>query len=125
MLAVMEGIEDYGNYTYDYYVEGDTDGLYAEGDDLKVEHRQRETMHIISVVIYVVSFVLGIIGNGTVIWVTAFKSKRTVNSIWLLNLAMADLVFVLFLPSTLTTSCGTSTGTLAQPCVNSTHLCLP
>lgn len=98
MLAVMEGIEDYGNYTYDYYVEGDTDGLYAEGDDLKVEHRQRETMHIISVVIYVVSFVLGIIGNGTVIWVTAFKSKRTVNSIWLLNLAMADLVFVLFLP---------------------------
>ncbi|XP_078480757.1 LOW QUALITY PROTEIN: chemerin-like receptor 2 [Lampetra planeri] len=55
-------------------------------------------MHIISVVIYIISFVLGLIGNGTVIWVTGCKSKKTVNSVWLLNLAMADFVFVLFLP---------------------------
>ncbi|XP_040003958.1 G-protein coupled receptor 1 [Xiphias gladius] len=84
--------EDYGNYTYEYYLE------YGDLEDLKVEHRQRETMHIISVVIYIISFVLGLIGNGTVIWVTAFKSKKTVNSVWLLNLAMADFVFVLSLP---------------------------
>lgn len=84
--------EDYGNYSYDYYLE------YGDLDELKVDHRQRETMHIISVVIYIISFVLGVIGNGTVIWVTAFKSKKTVNSVWLLNLAMADFVFVLFLP---------------------------
>ncbi|XP_074515351.1 chemerin-like receptor 2 [Sebastes fasciatus] len=84
--------EDYGNYTYEYYME------YGDLEELKVDHRQRETMHIISVVIYIISFVLGLIGNGTVIWVTAFKSKKTVNSVWLLNLAMADFVFVLFLP---------------------------
>ncbi|XP_056244873.1 chemerin-like receptor 2 [Seriola aureovittata] len=84
--------DDYGNYTYDYYLE------YGDLEDLKVEHRQGETMHIISVVIYSISFVLGVIGNGIVIWVTAFKSKKTVNSVWLLNLAMADFVFVLFLP---------------------------
>lgn len=84
--------EDYGNYTYDYDLE------YGDLDELKVEHRQREAMHIISVVIYIISFVLGLIGNGTVIWVTAFKSKKTVNSTWLLNLALADFVFVLFLP---------------------------
>ncbi|XP_029314774.1 G-protein coupled receptor 1 [Cottoperca gobio] len=84
--------EDYTNYTYDYYLE------YGDLEELKVEHRQMETMHIISVVIYIISFVLGLIGNGTVIWVTAFKSKKTVTSIWLLNLAMADFVFVLFLP---------------------------
>ncbi|TNN43619.1 G-protein coupled receptor 1 [Liparis tanakae] len=84
--------EDYGNYTYEYYLE------YGDLDELKVDHRQRETMHIISVAIYIISFVLGLIGNGTVIWVTAFKSKKTVNSVWLLNLAMADFVFVLFLP---------------------------
>lgn len=84
--------EDYANYSYEYYLE------YGDLDDLKVEHKQQETMHIISVVIYIISFVLGLIGNGTVIWVTVFKSKKTVNSIWLLNLAMADFVFVLFLP---------------------------
>lgn len=84
--------EDYANYSYEYYLE------YGDLDEHKVEHRQSETMHIISVVIYIISFVLGLLGNGTVIWVTAFKSKKTVNSIWLLNLAMADFVFVLFLP---------------------------
>ncbi|XP_034549853.1 G-protein coupled receptor 1 [Notolabrus celidotus] len=84
--------EDYGNYTYEYDLE------YGDLEDLKVEHRQKETMHIISVVVYIISFMLGLIGNGTVIWVTAFKSKRTINSVWLLNLAIADFVFVLFLP---------------------------
>ncbi|XP_008280728.1 G-protein coupled receptor 1 [Stegastes partitus] len=84
--------EDYRNYTYDYYLE------YGDLEELEVDHKQRETMHIISVVIYIVSFVLGLIGNGIVIWVTAFKSKKTVSSVWLLNLAMADFVFVLFLP---------------------------
>ncbi|XP_055004719.1 chemerin-like receptor 2 [Boleophthalmus pectinirostris] len=88
----MEHSEDYENYTYDYYVE------YGNMDDMKTSHRQKETMHIISVIIYIISFVLGLIGNGTVIWVTACKSKKTVNSIWLLNLALADFVFVLFLP---------------------------
>lgn len=89
---MAEYSEDYGNYSYDYYLE------YGDLEELKVDHRQKETMHIISVVIYIISFVLGLIGNGIVIWVTAFKSKKTVNSVWLLNLAMADFVFVLFLP---------------------------
>lgn len=84
--------EDYANYTYEDYME------YGDLDELKVERSQQETLHIISVAVYIISFVLGLIGNGTVIWVTAFKSKKTVNSVWLLNLAMADFVFVLFLP---------------------------
>lgn len=90
--AMGDADEDYGNYTFDYYME------YGDLEDLKVDHQQRETMHIISVVIYIICFVLGLIGNGTVIWVTGCKSKRTVNSVWLLNLAVADFVFVLFLP---------------------------
>ncbi|XP_024919689.1 G-protein coupled receptor 1 [Cynoglossus semilaevis] len=89
---MVESSEDYGNYTYEYDVE------YGDFEDLKSEQSQKETMHIISVFIYIVSFVLGLIGNGIVIWVTAFKSKKTVNSVWLLNLALADFVFVLFLP---------------------------
>ncbi|KAM9851302.1 chemerin-like receptor 2 isoform 2-T2 [Aulostomus maculatus] len=84
--------EDYFNFTYQYNME------YGDLEDMEDEHQQKETMHIISVVIYIASFVLGLIGNGIVIWVTGCKSKKTVNHVWLLNLAMADFVFVLFLP---------------------------
>ncbi|XP_063069425.1 chemerin-like receptor 2 [Engraulis encrasicolus] len=82
---------DYGNYSYDYLE-------YGDFEDDKGGYKQKETLHIISVVIYSLSFILGVSGNGIVIWVTGFKTKRTVNSLWLLNLAVADFVFVLFLP---------------------------
>ena len=88
----MNYSEDIGNYSYEDYME------YGDLEDIKGDYAQTEPTHIISVVIYSISFALGLIGNGIVIWVTAFKSKRTVNSVWLLNLAVADFVFVLFLP---------------------------
>ncbi|CAL8268072.1 unnamed protein product [Lota lota] len=83
-------MEDYENYTYVEY--GDVEENYAKATV------RTETLHVVSVVVYSVSFVLGLLGNGAVVWVTACKSKRTKNSVWLLNLATADFVFVLFLP---------------------------
>ncbi|KAG7271398.1 hypothetical protein CRUP_031210 [Coryphaenoides rupestris] len=86
-------MEDYGNYSYEDYIEyGDMEESPAKPDS------QIEKLHVVSVVIYSMAFVLGLLGNGVVIWVTACKSKRTKNSLWLLNLAVADFVFVLFLP---------------------------
>ncbi|KAM5146887.1 C5a anaphylatoxin chemotactic receptor 1 [Mantella aurantiaca] len=46
----------------------------------------------IAVVMYCIVFVLGVPGNGLVVWVTTFEMKRTVNSVWFLNLAVADLL---------------------------------
>ncbi|KAM6152521.1 chemerin-like receptor 2 [Erethizon dorsatum] len=54
--------------------------------------------HWISLLLCGLAFILGIPGNAIVIWLTGFKWKKTVTTLWFLNLAIADFVFVLFLP---------------------------
>ena len=51
-----------------------------------------------SLIIYFVAFVLGVLGNGVVIWVIGFEMKKTVYTLWLLNLAVADFFYAAFLP---------------------------
>ncbi|XP_057280201.1 C5a anaphylatoxin chemotactic receptor 1-like [Pezoporus wallicus] len=48
--------------------------------------------------LYTLIFLLGVLGNGAVIWVTAFELHRTVNGVWFLNLSVADLLCCLALP---------------------------
>ncbi|XP_009566800.2 C5a anaphylatoxin chemotactic receptor 1 [Cuculus canorus] len=48
--------------------------------------------------LYALIFLLGLLGNGAVIWVTAFELRRTVNGVWFLNLSVADLLCCLALP---------------------------
>uniref|UniRef100_A0A3Q2ZPF2 Formyl peptide receptor 1 n=1 Tax=Kryptolebias marmoratus TaxID=37003 RepID=A0A3Q2ZPF2_KRYMA len=52
----------------------------------------------VSLIVCSLAFVLGVLGNGVVIWVTGFKMKKTVNSVWFLNLAVADFLFTAFVP---------------------------
>ncbi|XDV31946.1 hypothetical protein PO909_002863 [Leuciscus waleckii] len=55
------------------------------------------SFEIFNICIYFVVFALGIVGNGLVIFVTGYKMKTTVNSIWFLNLAIADFIFILII----------------------------
>uniref|UniRef100_A0A674JLD1 G-protein coupled receptors family 1 profile domain-containing protein n=1 Tax=Terrapene triunguis TaxID=2587831 RepID=A0A674JLD1_9SAUR len=74
------------------------DGDYKDDSSLEAGTRLRGTMHVVSMVIYSIAFVLGVMGNGLVIFITGFRMKRTVNAIWFLNLAVADFIFTFFLP---------------------------
>ncbi|XP_032659211.1 chemerin-like receptor 1 [Chelonoidis abingdonii] len=62
------------------------------------QHPLFDTMHVVTMIIYSIAFVLGVTGNGLVIFITGFRMKRTVNTIWFLNLAVADFIFTFFLP---------------------------
>ncbi|XP_008820312.1 C5a anaphylatoxin chemotactic receptor 1 [Nannospalax galili] len=53
---------------------------------------------VAALIIFVVVFLVGVSGNSLVVWVTAFEARRTINAIWFLNLAIADLLSCLALP---------------------------
>uniref|UniRef100_A0A8C5QUG4 Chemerin-like receptor 2 n=2 Tax=Leptobrachium leishanense TaxID=445787 RepID=A0A8C5QUG4_9ANUR len=77
------------SYSYDYYY---------DFEEPTHEAVNLHALHVVSIVIYSVAFLLGVPGNAIVIWFTAFKWDKTVSTLWFLNLAIADLIFVFFLP---------------------------
>ncbi|XP_038581457.1 formyl peptide receptor 2-like [Micropterus salmoides] len=50
-------------------------------------------MDNVSIVLYTLTVVIGITGNSMVIWVAGFRLKPKVTNVWLVNLAVADLIF--------------------------------
>ncbi|XP_062891244.1 C3a anaphylatoxin chemotactic receptor-like [Mobula hypostoma] len=53
---------------------------------------------VMTMVILIVTVLLGVPGNGAVIWVTGIKMKSKVPNVCFLNLAVADLIYCLCLP---------------------------
>uniref|UniRef100_A0A8C8VRK1 G protein-coupled receptor 1 n=1 Tax=Pelusios castaneus TaxID=367368 RepID=A0A8C8VRK1_9SAUR len=79
--------EDFYNYSYIYEYEEDEQPVsYVSA------------AHIVSLSLCSVAFLLGVPGNAIVIWFMGFKWDKSVSTIWFLNLAIADFIFVLFLP---------------------------
>ncbi|KAM7384778.1 hypothetical protein PAMA_011908 [Pampus argenteus] len=50
-------------------------------------------MDNVTIILYTLTIVLGIPGNVVVIWMAGFKLKPKVTNVWLVNLAIADLIF--------------------------------
>ena len=55
-------------------------------------------LHIFTLVMHGIISVLGILGNGLVIWVAGFRMALTVTTLCYLNLAIADFLFTATLP---------------------------
>ncbi|XP_004470226.1 chemerin-like receptor 1 [Dasypus novemcinctus] len=87
--------EDYNSSTvYEEYPDGFGSIMVLE----EVSSLEARGARIFLVVVYSIVCFLGILGNGLVIVIATFKMKKTVNTIWFLNLAAADFLFNVFLP---------------------------
>ncbi|KAG9261429.1 C3a anaphylatoxin chemotactic receptor-like [Astyanax mexicanus] len=58
----------------------------------------RGALCIFYAVANVIIFILGVGGNGLVIWITGFKVKKSVVNTWYLSLALSDFLFCCTLP---------------------------
>ncbi|XP_063791764.1 C5a anaphylatoxin chemotactic receptor 1-like [Pseudophryne corroboree] len=62
---------------------------------------QISSVQWVSLILYIIVVVLGVPGNALVVWITTFEMKTSVNTVWFLNLAVADLLCCLSLPFTI------------------------
>ncbi|KAM4819675.1 C3a anaphylatoxin chemotactic receptor isoform 2-T2 [Thomomys bottae] len=76
-----------------------------EFNEMNPSHLQAQTwfspLMILSLGILALTCVLGLPGNGLVLWVCGFKMQRTVNSVWYFHLTLADFLCCLSLPFSL------------------------
>ncbi|XP_041426669.1 N-formyl peptide receptor 2-like [Xenopus laevis] len=75
-----------------------TNSSPASYPDKEYENKIFHLKKILIIMCFSITFVLGTVGNGLVIWITGFRMKKTVNAIWFLNLSIADFSFCLFIP---------------------------
>lgn len=62
------------------------------------ELRPEDILRKVNITFYSIILVLGIIGNGLVIWIAGFRMKKTISAVWFLNLAIADFLCCASLP---------------------------
>lgn len=73
-----------------------------EYEEILRESTGYSVLEILSLVVLGITFVLGVLGNGLVIWVAGYRMPRTVTTICYLNLALADFSFTATLPFLIT-----------------------
>ncbi|KAM4616803.1 chemerin-like receptor 1 [Polymixia lowei] len=82
------------NYDYDY---GATVDPNRHSSNLDIACISRAWC-VIVVVMNVIICLLGLCGNGAVIWIAGFKMKKTVNTTWYFSLAISDFLYCATIP---------------------------
>lgn len=86
--------DNFGDFYSDEY-----DNLWSFNEsETNLSSEMRVSIRVISLVVYSLTFLLGVPGNIFVVYIAGMKMKRTVNTIWFLNLATADLLCCLSIP---------------------------
>ncbi|KAL1267171.1 hypothetical protein QQF64_002846 [Cirrhinus molitorella] len=87
-------------FTYDYYNESSSGNDYPDYENYSdpVSSEVKNFLTTFSLAIYCLTFLLGVPGNMFVVYIAGMKMKRTVNTIWFINLATADLLCCLSIP---------------------------
>ncbi|XP_038141931.1 C-C chemokine receptor type 6-like [Cyprinodon tularosa] len=86
--------------SYSYYDEADYDEYYNNDFDKPCEYNESNSVNsVVGPYIHSIICILGFVGNSLVILTYAlYKRSRSIINVFLLNVAIADLLFVMALP---------------------------
>lgn len=88
--------EDYGNYTVDNSTGEEEPSIQFKSTCFT------DYVCTILVVLNSLVFILGVLGNGIVIWIAGFKMTKSVNTTWYLSLAVSDFLVCAIHPFNIT-----------------------
>ncbi|XP_062411917.1 formyl peptide receptor-related sequence 4-like [Sardina pilchardus] len=86
------------NGTSDSMVHDESYDYTYEPDPEPPAHLSCDALCVFVLTSNIIIFILGIVGNGLVIWIIGVKTKRTVNSSYYLSLAVSDFLFCTTVP---------------------------
>lgn len=106
IFSPLEEMDYIENWDYDYpenasYTYNDSSNITTHEEPVFQHKPKCEGSCVTLVIINVIIFLLGTCGNVLVIWISGFKMKKTVNTIWYLSLAFSDFMFCSLIPFTI------------------------